>query len=418
MREFTTRPKSIHRLFIFTALLTVCATLACQDRSQPELVGLAVLPADTFVAGPTSGQFIQAANGRTPPFVRQQPVQGFSALLYNRDGSFLVLPDNGFGSLENSPDFLLRVYRIVPEFKTANGGSGRITLAGGFLLRDPDHRIAFTLVADRTFYPSPGRKVRVDSTIRAGRLLTGADFDPESFRRLPDGTFIFGDEFGPFLLHTDSTGRVLRPPISLPGVFSPQNPYRGHVPPNLPRSGGFEAMALSPDGLTLYPMLEKPLRDQPGQVNLYEFDLESMAYTHVDPYQPPYKYRLEPEAVGVTELTALDARNFLVIERDAGQGPTARHKKIYRVNLDRLDDQGYLVKTEVVDLLNLADPHDLSGSGTGVFVFPFETTEALARVDRHTLAITNDNNYPFGKGRAADAPDHTELILVRSHLKR
>jgi hypothetical protein len=28
-----------------------------------------VLPADTFAPGPTSGQFITAANGRTPPFV-------------------------------------------------------------------------------------------------------------------------------------------------------------------------------------------------------------------------------------------------------------------------------------------------------------------------------------------------------------
>jgi hypothetical protein len=32
-----------------------------------ELVGFAVLPADYFVPGPTSGQFIAAANGRAPP---------------------------------------------------------------------------------------------------------------------------------------------------------------------------------------------------------------------------------------------------------------------------------------------------------------------------------------------------------------
>ena len=35
----------------------------------------------------------------------------------------------------------------------------------------------------------------------------------------------FGDEFGPFLLHTDASGTVLEAPIPLPGVQSPQNPF-------------------------------------------------------------------------------------------------------------------------------------------------------------------------------------------------
>lgn len=40
----------------------------------------------------------------------------------------------------------------------------------------------------------------------------------------PDGTFWFGDEFGPFLLHTDAAGRLLQAPIPTPGMSSPQNP--------------------------------------------------------------------------------------------------------------------------------------------------------------------------------------------------
>jgi hypothetical protein len=39
----------------------------------------AALPADTFAPGPTSGQFISPANGRTPPFAHKQPVQGVSS---------------------------------------------------------------------------------------------------------------------------------------------------------------------------------------------------------------------------------------------------------------------------------------------------------------------------------------------------
>src|SRR5262249_21477260 len=106
---------------------------------RPTLLGRAVLPADSFVAGPTSGQFITPANGRTPPFLNRQPLQGFSAILRQNDGSYLVMSDNGDGGKDNSADFLLRVDRIVPTFKTAGGGSGEVSIRSEFVLRDPDH---------------------------------------------------------------------------------------------------------------------------------------------------------------------------------------------------------------------------------------------------------------------------------------
>ena len=384
---------------------------ACADESGVTLVGRAVLPADHFLPGPTSGQFIEPANGRTPPFRDRQPVQGFSALLDNGGGSFLSLPDNGFGTRENSPDFLLRVYELRPDFRNDTGGTGTIEVAWAFSLRDPDRQIAFPITADLEYYP--GTRIAVDRTIREGRLLTGADFDVESFRRVADGTFYFGDEFGPFLLHTDATGKLLEPPIALTGVWSPQHPLLGDREPNLPRSGGFEGMALSPDGGMLYPMLERSLYGQEGQLNIYAYDLETQSFTHTDPYAPPYRYRMDSLAVGVTEITAA-GEGLLVTERDGRQGPAARHKKVFFVELERVDDDGVLKKREVIDLLDLADPDDLSGWGTERFTFPYETTEALAVLDGGIVAIINDNNYPFGLGRHAvdGQPDDSELILL------
>ena len=87
-------------------------------------------------------------------------------------------------------------------------------------------------MAEGEFYPNS--IIPVDPSIASKRLLTGGDFDIESFREAHDGTFWFGDEFGPFLLHTDRFGRVLEKPIPLPDVQSPDNPFLGGGTPNLP----------------------------------------------------------------------------------------------------------------------------------------------------------------------------------------
>src|SRR5215831_4688542 len=85
------------------------------------LEGIAILPADTFEPGPTSGQFITPANGRIPPFINKQPVQGISSVLRVSNGDILVMSDNGFGAKDNSQDYVLRVHRINPDFRTKTG---------------------------------------------------------------------------------------------------------------------------------------------------------------------------------------------------------------------------------------------------------------------------------------------------------
>jgi hypothetical protein len=50
-------------------------------------------------------------------------------------------------------------------------------------------------------------------------------------------------------------------------------------------------------------------------------------------------------------VTALDEHRFVLIERDDGQGEQARQKRIYLVDLRRVDADGYLEKTLVLDLL-------------------------------------------------------------------
>lgn len=375
-----------------------------------ELIGRAVLPAETYRPGSApSGYF----TGTTAPIAAPypgQPVQGFPAVHRNGDGSYHVMSDNGFGNKANSPDFELRVHRIVPDTAT---GVTRV-VDGGFGLTDPDGRIPWTVWRD-------GRCAAAAS-LPAGytcpepdRVLTGWDFDIEAMQVAPDGTFWFGDEFGPFLLHTDRRGHLLEAPIPTPGVRSPANPtLAAGEAPNLASSKGYEGLAISPDGRTLYPMLEGPVAEDtaaglPADLRIFEVSLGRRGARFGD---EPHRYRLEHPANAIGDLIAVDADRFLVIERDNGAGPTARFKAVFLVDLRDRDRDGYVDKDLLVNLMAVPDPRGIGGRGA-FFDFPFVTIEDIEIVDRNTIAVLNDNNFPGAGGRAADQPDPNEFILVR-----
>ena len=68
-------------------------------------------------------------------------------------------------------------------------------------------------------------------------------------------------------------------------------------------------------------------------------------------------------------------------------------------------------KTELVDLMQLADPDDLNGDGQRSFSFPYVTIESVLPLDSRTLLVTNDNNFPYGGGRGLNA-DVTEFLKI------
>ncbi len=378
--------------------------------ASPTLVGFASLPADSFIPGPTSGRFLtgREINDRPIPFPGQQPVQGFSAIVQGTDGRYLGMSDNGFGAQTNSADALLLVHELDIDFRTENGGSGTVKRLNSTPLSDPRDLINFPIVAEGAAYPNGANDIPVDPAVANGRLLTGADFDIESFRRDGDGNFWFGDEFGPFLLRTNASFEVIAEPLPTPGVQSPQNPFLGAGTPNLPASRGYEGMAISPDLSTLYPMLEGTVDGDPaGTLRIQQVDVATGAFTGKQ-----WLYSLDPGGVAIGDFTRVNDRAFLVIERDGNQGANARHKKVYLVDFGRVDDNGQLIKTELADLLAINDPFDLNRDGNTLFRFPFVTIESVLPIDPFTLLISNDNNYPFSIGRGSDI-DNTEFILLR-----
>ena len=240
-----------------TAFVTVNADNQITPAVTTQLVGRAVLPASSFAPGATSGQLLALnndgslsavnANGQPVPFVgpNGQPVQGFSAILAGpKSGTYLAMVDNGFGTKANSADSLLRFYAIEPDFSTGkvypvNVQTGKrldgFTSDSIVQLNDKNNKLkgVQTIVADLTLYPNSEKVqaggIPVDASIKQGRLLTGADFDPESIRQVADGSYWFGEEFGPYLLHFDATGTLLSAPISTPNAV-PLNSLNGQAP--------------------------------------------------------------------------------------------------------------------------------------------------------------------------------------------
>jgi len=383
------------RRLLAAALAAALLPAATASAAEPRLEARAILPADATFPAPWPG----AANAEPVPAANAaQPVGGFSALLDAGDGGFFAMPDNGFGSKANSRSFILRLYEVAPRWETEWSGNGRVTVRRAITLRDPDYKVPFPIVREGT----------------DERILTGGDFDIESVRIAKDGTLWFGEEFGPFIVHTDDTGKVLDAPVPTPGVFSPDNPLLLGRTPNLGGSSGFEAMALSKDGRTLYPILEGALVGaDPLDRVVFEFDVKERRYTG-----KRWTYRMSRTSTFVADAVALDADTLIVLERDNNQGAAADWKRGFTIKIPKGAPRT-LPKDEIVDLLAIKDRNLISlparpgdfGLGNP-FEFPYQTVEAVLPLGGNDLAFVNDTN--FGStGRNPNLPDYSDFIVVK-----
>jgi hypothetical protein len=437
-------------LLTATALVTVPAL--AQQEHPATLDGHAYLDADTFVPVPqdapeglsVSAKFTGPDNLRTEqleslepssfmsadgaPRVTGadrphagQPVQGFSGIKPAGDGDYWVMADNGFGNKANSPDAMLMVHRVDPDWER-----GEVELEETVYLKDPNKVLPFQLTNENS----------------AERYLTGSDFDPESFQ-IVDGKFWFGDEFGPYLFATDKNGVVTDfhqiemdgEVVRSPDHFALKLPTEpgGSVDFKVRRSRGLEGMAASQDGEFLYPMFEGPLyldgepeRTEQGPVlRILEFDVSEGDFTGRH-----FKYQLEQDGLSIGDFNSFAEGRALVIERDWGEGRPdqacagepapdcfnvpAEFKRVYAIDMRGVEDGGFVEKTGYVDLMDIADPNDnavLGGDGDK-FTFPLVTIEDVHAVDDQHIIVGNDNNYGVSMGRTLGEQDHNELILL------
>lgn len=362
-------------------------------------------------------------SGLTAPMATftQARLGGFgSAIDYDsRSGRFFMLPDRGPG--DGGSAYLTRYHLFQIDLpKEPWVASAPASLSPRLLATNVFHD------ADGKHYPGNSGAYSITPAD------TGRRYDPEGIRVGPDGTVYISDEYGPWIDAFSPDGTHLRR-LPVPQKFSIANPDgdgdRELPPRNLSgrqANRGLEGLAISPDGRSLFSILQSPLI-QDGALNaknkrigrnIRVLELPAGAPTETDAgshatsaesvsQRSPreYVYVLDDPKYGVSEMLAIDAQRFLVIERDGKAGAEAAFKLITMLDLSGATDvsaieslpsdglpSGVVAGTKK-PFLDLVDPRfGLAGDA-----FP-EKVEGLCwgpdlSDGRRTLFVSTDNDF-------------------------
>ncbi len=309
--------------------------------------------------------------GRIPASARDrfgETFGSFSAFAF-QPGSWARLPDGWYtGTLFAQPDrgynvnatlnYTPRVYRLNLVFRPAPAGAASQNQVGLTLI----DTIKYT-EADGTPLTSldPGSNT---SASRTGFPVLPAAFnnrislDAEGIIVNADGSFWVSDEYGPYIWRFAADGKLLsaiRPPEALVGKrngadsFSSNNSPVGQPAPSPanPVTGrqnnqGLEGLSVSPDGRTLFALLQSATRQDGGTggTSATRFNTRLLAYDISGPspvLRGHYVVQLPTFTSGTTtlvaaqsEMLALNNTQFLVLARDSGNGRGLNPTSLYR----------------------------------------------------------------------------------------
>src|SRR5262245_19235944 len=279
--------------------LVLGAGTALAEVPGVELVGTGTVPGNGHDLSGLDGRLCNQLN--TAACVPADILGGFgSDLAYTgHDDVYMAAPDRGpFDGLTDMP-YVDRVnFLHIPT--DVDAGTAETTLLDTRILRNK-HNAAFVGAA---------------SAFDADNPDAGLRFDPEGLRVAPDGTFYVSDEYGPSILQFNRQGKLLRR-IALPADFTIANPS---ATPNdellLNDSGrqanrGMEGLAISPDGQTLYGMMQNALlQDEaliPGSTDRRSLFTRILKVDLNTGNTAEYAYRLDASnrGQGVSEILAI-----------------------------------------------------------------------------------------------------------------
>jgi hypothetical protein len=270
--------------------------------------------------------------------------------------------------------------------------------------------------------PREGSTGEIAVDLQGRELGTDPDgLDSEGLVALGDGSFWISDEYGPWLVHVDADGRTLERigpyagPKSLPKVLALRRPNRG-----------MEGLTATPDGKTLVGMMQNPLDNPDRGIRKTSRLNRIVAYDPLSGTSRQYAYLLDVRSAVVSEIAAVTASTFIVLERDQllARDPEspAKLKRIYKIDISKATDvgdpadgpNGRLFDGRTLEQLSEAQ---LRGAGivpvTKELVvdllalpggYPHDKAEGLAVIGDALIAVSNDDDFgivPNGKGGIA-----------------
>lgn len=272
-------------------------------------------------------------------------------------------------------------------------------------------------VTERGPAPLPGRtpsEVPRSALRLAG--LTGKSFDGEGLALTPRGTLLVSSETEPSIREVSAEGETLRS-LPVPDLFAAA-PVSGR---GVRVNAGFEALALSPEGRSLWTANESALtQDAPDEARFATHPVRLLRYdVRGDSYAPAaqFVYVVEPierrgsglHVRGLVDLLPLPEGGFLALEREFVEGHGME------VQLFHVDLAG---ATEVSGLESLAGQrytpvrktllYDFAGSG-----FLVDNLEGmtfgpeLPGGDRTLVLVSDDNFRPVVQA--------TQIVALRLH---
>jgi hypothetical protein len=295
-----------------------------------------------------------------------------------RDGSYsgtlYMLPDKGWNT-QGTVDFAGRLHRFEVKLNPFYGTS---TTAQNQLTLDYKSSVMFR---ELTGTPTTG----LDATAVRPQNFRFPDMPIDSKNHivvddegvvLPgDGTMWVSDEYGPYVYHYAANGTlldVIRPPAAFipmrknasgkavenfsadaPPIGVTYNPDPGNPVSGRQNNQGFEGLAISPDGNTLFVLLQSALIQDldPANIKTTRRNTRLLAYdlkhdkklvgeyaVQLPLYQDQTKTTPSLLIAAQSELHALNDHQFLVLARDSSVGMTypATPGSVYR-SIDLID---------------------------------------------------------------------------------
>ena len=282
------------------------------------------------------------------------------------------------------------------------------------------------------------------STLETAKAVDGTTLTPDPFGIDSEGlavdregTFWVSDEYGPFIARYDRSGRELQrlSPCNggIPEVYKLRRPNRG-----------MEGLSITPDGEWLVTIMQAPL-ENPSRTGVRNISRATrILLRHIATGRTrEYLYLLEsPTLQGNSEILALSATRFLVLERDGNflfGSPAAAVKRIYEADVATATDISALGAlgakpiggTKTIEQATVAEL-DAAGIRSAVkslrvdlvaLGYPHDKPEGIALAPTGKLFIVNDDDFAVTDGGGTvvqkllpptGRPDYVSVWVVKS----